>query len=816
MKILSFGRSALSTTERIRRVVDVIKQAVRLNPEIAVVVSAMTGVTDVLIEIANDASKGLESYKQGLMELKTTHMEAATGVVAEKSLNHVYDSLHKSFHLLQEILHGVFLVREITPKTLDLILGFGELWAAEIVAGGLQASIAHAAFVDAHPLVRTNNNFGCAMVDFDESLKLIREFFADQSILPVITGFVGSTDTGEATTLGRGGSDMTAVVFGAALKAYEVDIWSERNGVMTSDPGKVTHAYPIPMITYKEALELSHFGAKVIYPPALGPAEKFNLPIRIRNPTLENAVGTLIVKEVVEVHQPIRGISSIDNATLVRLEGGGLVGVSGMIMRIFAALASHRISIIMIAVCASEHSICLAIPPDKGAIARKALDKEFETEIAALLIDNVVIDEQMSIVGVVGENMHNSPGVSGRLFSSLGRNGINIVAMTQGSSELNISFVVNKENEIKTLQVLHEEFFVTRSATLNVFLTGVGKIGSTLLNQFMRQSKALRENEKIDIRLVGLSNSKKMVLNPKGIDLVNWRAALNNSEEEMDLHEWVSKIKKLNLMDSVVIDCSSSEKLPQYYRMLIDSNISVIASNLRANIGSYHSYLELRALARQRGVKYLYEASVGDGVPILNIINKMLNSGDRITSVEAVLSPFSSRVLAEYPKYNSFSKAVKTVYENCFPFLDPRDELCGRWTANELLVLARESARPVELEDVLITPLVPDRFLKSKTIEEFFEKLSGFDAEFQQIYQSLCLKGERLIYRASFNQEEIKVELESIGEHHPLFRIPGGQNAVVICSERYRKFPLIISAQSSDPEIIAGVIFGDLVRAAIR
>lgn len=816
MKILSFGRSALSTVDRIRRVIDVIKQAVRLNPEIAVVVSAMTGVTDVLIEIAKDAAKGQETYKQGLVELKTTHMEAAAGVVAEKSLAHVYDSLHKSFHLLQEILHGVFLVREISPKTLDLIMGFGELWSAEIVAGGLQSTISHAEFVDAHPLVRTNSNFGCAIVDIEASIKLIQEFFADRSILPIITGFVGSTETGEATTLGRGGSDMSAVVFGIALKAHEVDIWSERNGVMTTDPGKVPHAYPIPMITYKEALELSHFGAKVIYPLALGPAEKYNLPIRIRNPTLENAVGTLIVTEVVETHQPIRGISSIDNATLIRLEGGGLVGVSGVAMRIFEALALHNISIIMIAVCSSEHSVCLAIPPDKGAIAQAALEKEFGSEIAALLIDRVIVDEKMAIIGVVGENMHNSPGVSGRLFSSLGRNGINVVAMTQGSSEFNISFVVNKENEIKALQVLHEEFFVTRSATLNVFLIGVGKIGSTLLSQFARQAKALRENEKIEIRLVGLANSKKMVLNPKGIDIIRWRDALNNSEEEMDLHELTTKIKKMNLMDSVVIDCSSSEKLPQHYQMLIDSNVSVIASNLRANIGSYHSYLELRTLARQRGVKYLYESSVGDGVPVLNIINKMLNSGDRITSVHAVLSPFTSKVLADYPKYNSFSKTVKKVYEDCFPYLDPRDELCGKWTANELLVLARESARPVELEDILITPLVPDRFLKSKTIEEFLEKLAGFDAEFQQLYDSLCEVGEKLIYEASFNEEEIKVELKSVGEHHPLFRIPGGQNAVVICSERYRKFPLIISAQSSDPEIIAGVIFADLVRTAIR
>lgn len=816
MKILSFGRSALSTVERIRRVIDVIKQTVRLNPDVAVVVSAMTGVTDVLIEIANDAARGHESYKQGLVELKTTHMEAAAGVVAEKSLAHVYDSLHKSFHLLQEILHGVFLVREISPKTLDLIMGFGEMWSAEIVVGGLQGSISHAEFVDAHPLVRTNSQFGCAIVDIEQSVKLIQKFFADKSILPVITGFVGSTDTGEATTLGRGGSDMTAVVFGIALKAHEVDIWSERNGVMTTDPAKVPHAYPIPMITYKEALELSHFGAKVIYPLALGPAEKYNLPIRIRNPTLENAAGTLIVTEVVEIHQPIRGISSIDNATLIRLEGSGLVGVSGAAMRIFESLAEHHISIIMIAVCSSEHSVCLAIPPDKGAIAKAALEKEFAAEIGSLLIDRVIVDEKMAIIGVVGENMHNSPGVSGRLFSSLGRNGINVVAMTQGSSEFNISFVVNKENEIKALQVLHEEFFVTRSATLNVFLMGVGKIGSTLLSQFARQAKALRENEKIEIRLVGLANSKKMVLNPKGIDIIQWRDALNNSEEEMDLHEWTTKIRKMNLMDSVVIDCSSSEKFPQYYHTLIDSNISVIASNLRANIGPYHTYLELRSLARQRGVKYLYEASVGDGVPVLNIINKMLNSGDRITSIHAVLSPFISKVLVEYPKHRSLSKTVKKINEECFPYLDPRDELNGKWTVNELLVLARESARPVEIEDILITPFVPDEYVRGKSVEEFFRHLSEYDQEFHQIYESLSEPGGRVIYEASFNEEEITVELKSVGEHHPLYHIPGGQSGVVICSERYRKHPLVISAQSSDPEIIAGVIFADLVRTAIR
>lgn len=816
MKILSFGRSALSTTERMKRVIDVIKQTYRINPDIAVVVSAITGVTDVLIEIAKDAADGVESYKQGLVELKTTHMEAAAGIVAEKSLNQIYESIHKSFHTLQDLLHGVFLVREISPKTLDLILGFGELWAAEIIAGGLQAAINHAEAVDAHAIIRTDHRFGCASVNFEESFKLIHEYFADKSILPIVTGFVGSTDTGEATTLGRGSSDLTAVVLGVAFKASEIDIWSERNGVMTSDPAKVPHAYPIPTITYKEALELSHFGAKVIYPAAIALAQKYDIPIRIRNPMLENSIGTLIVSEVLETHHPIRGISAVDEVTLARLEGPGIVGVPGIAKRLFETLARNKINVIMIALCSSEHSICIAIAPEKGELAKKSLEEEFQVEIGSLLIDRVHLDENKSIIGVVGENMQDNPGVSGRLFSCLGRNGINVVAMTQGSSEQIISFVVNKGNEIKTLQVLHEEFFVTRSATLNVFLSGVGKIGSTLLSQFERQSRALRENEKIDIRLVGVSNSKKMVVNPKGIEFIRWREALNNSEEEMDVHEWVMKIKKLNLMDTVLIDCSSSSKLPDYYSAILDSNTSVIASNLRANIGSYHSYLEMRALARQRGVKYLYEASVGDGVPVLNIINKMLNSGDRITSVEAILSPFTSKVLSEYPKYNSFSKVVKKVHEECFPYLDPRDELCGKWTANELLVLARESARPVELEDILITQLIPDRFFRVNSIEEFIEKLAGFDAEFQQVYQNMCAKGEKLVYKASFNQEEIKVELESIGEHHPFYRVPGGQNVVLICSERYRKFPLIISGQSSDPEIIAGVIFGDLVRAAIR
>lgn len=816
MKILSFGRSALSTTERIKRAVEGIKQAYRMNPDFAVVVSAMTGVTDVLIEITRDAAAGIDSYKQGLTELKTTHLQAAAGVVAERSLNHVYENIHKSFHTLQEILHGVYLVREITPKTLDLIMGFGELWSAEILAGGLHSTIAHASVVDARPLIRTDHHFGCARVDFEESIKLIREYFADKSIFPIITGFVGSTDTGEPTTLGRGGSDLTAVLFGIALHAHEIDIWSERNGVMTADPGKVPHAYPIPMMTYKEALELSHFGAKILFPPAIAPAQKYGIPIRIRNPTLENAIGTLLVPEVVETNQPIRGISAIDNVALIRLEGAGLIGVSGVAKRVFEVLARCEISVIMISLCASEHSVSFAIAPEKGEIARAALDKEFELEIKSLLVEKVIVEEKMAIIGVVGENMHNSPGISGRVFSSLGRNGINIVAMTQGSSELNISFVVSKENEVKALQVLHEEFFITRSSTLNVFLAGVGKIGSTLLSQFARQSKALRENEKIDIRLVGISNSKKMVINPKGVDFINWREALNNSEEEMNIHEWISKITKLNLMDSVFIDCSSSERLPDFYNTLLDANVSVIASNLRANIGTYHSYLELRTLARLRGVKYLYEASVGDGIPVLNIINKMLNSGDKITSIEAVLSPFISKVLCEYPQTKKLSKAVKKVYEENFPFLDPRDELSGKWAVNELLVLARESSRPVELEDIMTNPLVPEKYLKASSLAQFLKELADYDDEFDQIYQSLCGKGEKLIYKSSFNPEEIKVELEAIGEHHPFYRIPAGQNAVVICSERYRKFPLIISGQSSEPDIIAGVIFADLVRTAIR
>lgn len=816
MRVLSFGRTALSTTERIKRVVEIIRQIGRINPEIAIVVSAMTGVTDVLVEIAQDAAKGLESYKQGLTQLKTDHMETAAGVVVDKSLNYVYDAIHRSFHHLQEVLHGVFLVREITPKTLDLIKGYGEIWAAEIVAGGLQGAIENITAVDARPLIRTNNQFGSAMVDFEESIKLIRDFLSDKEIIPVFTGFVGSTASGEATTLGRGGSDLTAVVVGAALKAHEVDIWSERNGVMTSDPTKVPHAYPISMMTYKEALELSHFGAKVLFPPALIPAQKYNIPIRIRNPLLENSAGTMIVAEVAETHQPIRGISSIDSATVIRLDGGGLVGVAGVAKRIFGTLAAQNISVMMISLCSSEYSMCLAIPPDKGDIAKAALEKEFEEEIRTLLIDRVIVDEKMAIIGVVGENMHHSPGVSGRLFSSLGRNGINVVAMTQGSSELNISFVIDKENEVKALQVLHEEFFVTRSSTLNVFLAGVGKIGSTLLAQLARQARALLENEKINLKIVGLANSKKMIFDSKGIDPVHWRDALNRSTEEMEIHDWFSKIKKMNLMDSVLIDCSSSEKLTHYYQMFLDSNISVIASNLRANIGPYHSYLDLRELARRRGVEYLYEASVGDGVPVLSIIKKMVNSGDRITSVEAVLSPFTSKVLAEYPKHQSFSKAVKTVYENDFPYLDPRTELCGKWTASELLVLARECGRPVELEDILVTSLVPDRYLKSGSIDQFLKGIVDFDEEFDTLYQSTCGKGKRLVYRASFNPEELKVEPDAIGEFHPLYRIPGGQNAVVVCSERYRKFPLVISAQSADPETIAGVVFADLVRTAIR
>jgi bifunctional aspartokinase / homoserine dehydrogenase 1 len=778
----------------------------------AVVFSAFGGVTDTLISLSVAALAGRIEYKVQLQSLESRHLDAVRELIGIQRQSSIIAQVKFIFNELEDVLHGVYLVKERTPRTLDYIMSFGERLSAYIIAEAMKDQNVMAEFLDARTLVRTDSNFGNARIDFEVTNRQIKNHFSAHAQLQVITGFIGSSASGETTTIGRSGSDYTAAIFAGALKATSLEIWTDVDGMMTADPRKVKKAFTVKEMTYEEAMELSHFGAKVIFPATMQPAMVNRIPIWIKNtfnPTFE---GTVISEKSNGKNLIIKGISSMDKISLLSVQGSGLVGVVGVSMRLFGTLAKENISVILISQASSEHSICFAIEGAKTMHAKEAIEKEFMYEIRSQEMDHVKVEENLSIVAIVGENMKHNPGTSGRMFSALGRSGINVNAIAQGSSELNISAVVHEQDIAKALNVLHEAFFLSDRKVLNIFLVGTGLIGKSLLTMMQKQFETLARQSHLEVQVVGIANSKKMLFHEDGLKLETAVRQMVEVGEEMSLNAFFGNMIAMNLSNSIFVDCTSSEAVTEYYESILSSNISIVTPNKKANSGSFKKYQSLKSAAFKRGVKFLYETNVGAGLPVINTLNDLLISGDKVIGIEAVLSGTLNYIFSSYKAGDKFSEVVKQAKDKGYTEPDPRDDLNGMDVARKVLILSRESGLPFELEDIQVENLVPENCRGEMNVDDFFKRLEAHNEVFEKLRAAAESRNEKLRYMAVLRDGKTQIRLGSVNDKHPFYSLSGSDNIILLTTERYHDRPMVIRGPGAGAEVTAAGVFADIIR----
>lgn len=813
MKVIKFGGSSVATPDRIKSVINIIKPY--SQSDLAIVFSAFGGVTDVLIQLSTLALEGNTSYRAKLEELETRHLDAVRNLISVKNQSGILAQVKIQINELENVLQGVFLVKERTPRTLDYIMSFGERLSAYIISEAMKDAGLPAEYLDARKVIRTDNQFGYAKVDFEATNKLIAEHFKYHDALQIITGFIATSESGETTTLGRSGSDYTAAIFAGALKVSSLEIWTDVDGMMTADPRMVKKAFTIPTMSYEEAMELSHFGAKVIFPSTLLPAMAHNIPIWVKNTFNPSHEGTLISAESTN-GKLIKGISSMNGISLLNIQGSGMLGVVGVSMRLFSTLAQEKINVILISQASSEHSICIAIESSSASRAKAALKREFQHEIHNELIDDVHVTDSLSIVATVGDGMKHHPGTSGRMFSALGKNGVNVVAIAQGSSERNISAVIKQEDVAKALNVLHDAFFLSDRKTAHVFLAGTGLIGKALLQQVREQFNKLSDENKLEIRINGMANSKKMLFSEQGLSLEQAVETLNEKGEPMNLETFYQKMVSMNLPSSIFVDCTSSEAVAGLYERILDSNISIVTPNKKANSGSQQVYQQLKRTARQRGVRFLYETNVGAGLPVINTLNDLLLSGDKVIRIEAVLSGTLNFIFSSFNGGKPFSEIVKEAKEKGYTEPDPRDDLSGTDVARKILILSRECGLSLELGDIPIQNLVPVDCREQKTTEEFLQALQKHDSDFETLRKEAESKQQKLRYQAILENGKVKVELKPVDSSHPFYSLSGSDNIILLTTERYHERPMVIRGPGAGAEVTAAGVFADIIRIGVR
>jgi aspartokinase/homoserine dehydrogenase 1 len=805
MKVLKFGGTSVASAANIRRVSEIV---LKQKSDTVVVVSALGGVTDLILQAAMVAATGTDDFHPFLAEIKKRHKQAidelfnGTGAmvyIAEELLDE-----------LEQILTGITLVGELTPKTLDRIAGIGERISSHLVAQFIQGAIR----TDSAELIQTDSNFGKAQVDFRITNQKIREEFTGFKGIAVLPGFIAKNAKCEFTTLGRGGSDYSAAILAAALDAEALEIWTDVDGFMTADPRVISKAYTIPELTYSEAMELSHFGAKVIYPPTILPVYQKGIPIRIKNTFKPENEGTLILSSAkTPKDRPIKGISSISGIALLTLQGIGMVGVTGISMRLFTALARVSVNVILISQASSENSISVAIDGHAVEVAESAIRAEFEKEIETGQVSKLAIEDELSVVAIVGENMKQTTGIAGKLFSTIGKNGINIIAIAQGASELNISWVVKTSELRKTLNVVHESFFLSENVELNVFLMGIGTVGGSLLQQLQKQQQKLLNEKHLKIKLAGVANTKKMAFLREGINMDTFRETLEQSEIQSGLQEFVDEMKDMNIYNSVFVDCTASDEVSGLYKEILNANISVVTANKVAASSSYENYIGLKNIAKQKGVKFLFETNVGAGLPIINTLNDLVNSGDRILKIEAVLSGTLNFIFNTISAKIPLSQTIKMAKEQGFSEPDPRVDLSGVDVARKILILARESGYPLEMEDITIERFVPDEFMEG-TLDDFWKNISEIDAGFEEKRKILETENKKWRFVAQYENGKAQIGLQEVDSRHPFYDLEGSNNLVMYTTERYNEFPMLIKGYGAGASVTAAGVFADLIKVS--
>lgn len=811
MKVLKFGGTSVGTVESISAVLDIVKKSYDDGEKPLVVLSAMSGVTNLLTKMAEHAAERFP-FEDDLKLLEERHFEVVKKLIAVKFQNPVFTKLKLMLNDLEEILQGVSALKELSAQSKDLIVSFGERLSNYMVSKVMEQYVAQVEFVDASHYVKTDSNFGNAHVNEELTQQLIQSLghsHADKLLF--VTGFIGSNEKGRVTTLGRGGSDYTAAIFGAVLQASTIEIWTDVNGMLTADPRIVKKAFSQTILSYTEAMELSYFGAKVIYPPTMIPAFLKKIPIVIRNTFEPTFAGTTIQFESGKSAFPIKGISSISDISVINLSGSGMIGKSGFSGRLFTLLAREQINVVLITQSSSEHSITFAVNPDDAAKAVRLIEAEFELELEANKLQLPVVEENLSVLAIVGENMKRTPGMSGRLFYALGRNGINVRAIAQGSSELNISVIIGKENLAKALNAVHDAFFAALKKTLYVFNVGTGNIGATLFRQIREQHHFLLDNNDIEIKVVGISNSRKMLFDVEGIDLEHWSESLEASGEVADLASFIERMRAMNLPNCVFIDNTASKLPSTYYEDIFKANISVVTCNKIANSGAYAQYQLLRETARKHGVDFFYETNVGAGLPIVRVLKDLMLSGDRLVKIEAILSGTISYIFNNFVGESSFYETVKQAQALGYTEPDPRDDLGGVDFMRKMLILARDAGHALEPEEVDLGAILPKACLEASSVDDFYAELLKADSYFNGLKEQAASEGKVIRYIGKLEEGKVSIALEMVNENHPFYALSGSDNIISFTTERYKDRPLVVKGPGAGAEVTAAGVFADLV-----
>ena len=809
MKVLKFGGTSVGSVASILSLQKIVEKEAKHQP-IIVVVSALGGITDQLIATSQLALKGDERWRNEFDSIVARHHKMIDAIITDphdrESLFNNVDSL---FEQLQSIYYGVFLIHDLSHKTEDTIVSYGERLSSRIVA----TLIRGAKWFDSRKFIKTEEKLGKRSLDSELTNKLVLDTFSDLPRISLVPGFIAQDrDSGDITNLGRGGSDYTASILAASLNAEVLEIWTDVDGFMTADPRVIKSAYTINELSYAEAMELCNFGAKVVYPPTIYPVCVKNIPIKVKNTFNPDGKGTIIKSHVENNQKPIKGLSSIKGTTVITVTGLSMVGVVGVNRRIFSSLANNGISVFLVSQAASENNTSIGVKDEDADNAVRVLNDEFRLEIEDGRMFPMHAESGLATVAIVGENMRRTPGISGKLFEVLGRSGISIIAIAQGASEMNISFVVKGTDLRKALNVLHDSLFLSEYKVLNLFICGVGTVGGMLIEQIKSQYEELKQNSNLKLKVVGIASSKNAIFNRDGLNLDNYREELKASEPSNPEH-LRDVILQMNIFNSVFVDCTASQDVAALYQSLLENNISVIAANKIAASGKYEDYYHLKQTAIQRGVKFRFETNVGAGLPIIGTINDLRNSGDKILKIEAVLSGTLNFIFNEIGAETPFSETVKRAKEQGYSEPDPRIDLSGKDVVRKLVILTREAGHKVEQEDVEKHLFVPNDYFQG-SVEDFWKRLPELDANFEQRREKLAEEGKRWRFVATMDHGKTNVALKEVDSSHPFYNLEGSNNIVLLTTDRYKEYPMQIQGYGAGASVTAAGVFANIMSIA--
>jgi aspartokinase/homoserine dehydrogenase 1 len=834
MQVLKFGGSSVGTTDAISKVIAIVKERAQKTPTI-VVVSAMSGVTDQLILLGQTAAQGNTAYQTMIQGLAEKHEDAVLALLPASQQSATLNIVQQLIQEIESHCEGLYLQNELSLQIQDQLMSYGEILSSKIIAAAFEAEGVDQVWLDSRAMIKTNSSYSSAVVDRALTNQKIQQYFtnpANQHTLYMAPGFIASNAAGHTTTLGRGGSDYSAAIYAAALSVSILEIWTDVSGMMTADPRIVPHAKAIPKISYHEAMELSHFGAKIIYPPTIQPVMQAHIPIWIKNTFEPEHPGTMIEIASPKDDHFIRGISSIKDICLLSLEGAGMIAIPGFTKRLFDALAKKQIGIILITQSSSEHSISVGVSMQDTHLAKIAVDAEFEEEINSQLLEPLIIEKELAIIALVGEQMRNHPGVSGKMFTVLGANGINIRAIAQGSSEKNITAVIEAHDVHKAMNLLHEAFFESTHKQVNVFIAGVGNVGSKLIEQIKLQAANLQSTLRLQINVVGITNSKKHLINLKGIDLGHahdWSdqlaAASSGSIQTVTIQDYVAAILNHNLPNSIFVDVTAHATVAYTYAQLLGKGISVVACNKIACSSAYETYANLKSLAQNYHAAFLFETNVGAGLPIVSTLNDLIHSGDTIKKIEAVLSGTLNFVFNNYQggtDGKTFAQVVKQAQDEGYTEPDPRLDLGGTDVMCKILILAREAGYPLEMEDITNESFLPASCFNG-SVADFYNELEKQEPHFKQLYDAAAAAGCKLKFIAKFESHAnekmnematAKVGLQHIQPSSDFYHLYGKDNLVLFYTNRYPELPLVIKGAGAGADVTASRVFADIIRAA--